>query len=54
MLKFLKHGNNQQDESEKAKRYKLSQEEVKKRNQEYEQTKRKQLFKEVWKQNALG
>ena len=52
MLKFLKHGNNQQDESEKAKRYKLSQEEVKKRNQEYEQTKRKQLFKEVWKQNC--
>ena len=37
MLKFLKHSNNQQDESEKAKRYKLSQEEVKKRNQEYEQ-----------------
>ena len=52
MLKFLKCGNNQQDESEKAKRYKLSQEEVKKRNQEYEQTKRKQLFKEVWKQNS--
>ena len=52
MLKFLKRGNNQQDESEKAKRYKLSQEEVKKRNQEYEQTKRKQLFKEVWKQNC--
>ena len=51
MLKFLKCGNNQQDESEKAKRYKLSQEEVKKRNQEYEQTKRKWLFKEVWKQN---
>ena len=43
--------NNQQDESEKVKRQKLSQEEVKKRNQEYEQTKRKRLFKDVWKQN---
>ena len=43
--------NNLQDESEKAKRQKLSQEEVKKRDQEYEQTKRKQLFKDVWKQN---
>ena len=43
--------NNLQDESEKAKRQKLSQEEVKKRNQEYEQTKRKRLFKDVWKQN---
>ena len=49
-MKFLKC-NNLQDESEKAKRQKLSQEEVKKRNQEYEQTKRKRLFKEVWKQN---
>ena len=51
MLKFLKCSNDQQDESEKAKRHKLSQVEAKKRNQEYEQTKRKRLFKEIWKQN---
>ena len=48
ILKFLKCINDS-NESEKAKRHKLSEEEGKKRNQEYGQPER--LLKEIWKQD---